>query len=620
MIYAASLVIIVSSTAAAQQLPHEDVIDVPARGSGLTVSNVFQSNMVLQRGKPIVVWGWTKAGQNVRVVFGDHEASAMAKDDGHWEVRLPEYKASAEPRTFKVESEGQTLKLDNVLVGDVWVLGGQSNMEFELAKVENGPLEIVSANYPQIRILTVPYGEGPEPIRNFPRLHEWSSWFGRHFRKGDWNECTPEVARELSAIGYVFGRRLHQAAQVPIGVIDVSRGGTTVETWTPLSVLRQLDSETTQAKLSTFDTAVAEWDAEADLRRRIEQHEVWLQKQADEGKKIPKDRQDPPTDLRPGPIADHNYPGNCYAGMIAPLEGLSVRGVIFHQGYNNAFDGSLGAEMYADVFPAMIQSWRTAFQDDKLPFGILSLCTDGYPQTRDNYCEKMFDAGIEIRAAQYRTFLHLSQQGDQNIGFASTYDLRRRWYHPQVKIPAGERIARWALATQYGFDRELQWRPPMLVSYESEGASLILTLDQEVGDPEDGSIEGFAISGDDGRYQPADVSYLESGKDDRGRVRYDRRRLVLTSPMVAEPRHFRYGWGRNPLANLQAVGNKDLPFATQKSDDWRMSDVPLESSDDIDRTEPLSRRARGQILNALRERDRQRRVVEAKLTIEADGR
>lgn len=620
LVYVAFLAILVHSTTAAQQLPREDVIDVPAKGTGLMVSNVFQSNMVLQRNKPVAIWGRAVSGQNVRVAFGGHEASALADEDGRWEIRLPELKASAEPRTLKVESQGQTLKLDNVLVGDIWVLGGQSNMEFELAKVENGPLEIVSANYPQIRILTVPYGEGPKPIHNFPRLHEWSSWFGRHFRKGDWNECTPEVARELSAIGYVFARRLHQASQVPIGVIDVSRGGTTVETWTPLSVLRQLDSETTQAKLAKFDTAVAEWDAEADLRRRIEQHEAWLKKQTEEGKTIPNDRKDPPADLRPGPIADHNYPGNCYAGMIVPLEGLAVRGVIFHQGYNNAFDGSPGAEMYADVFPAMIQSWRKAFQDDKLPFGILSLCTDGYPQTRDNYCEKMFDAGIEIRAAQYHTFLNLSQHGDQNIGFVSTYDLRRRWYHPQVKIPAGERIARWALATQYDFDRELQWRPPMLVSYESNGASLLLTLDQEVGDPEDGKIEGFAISGGDGRYHPADVSYLETGKDDRGRVRYDRRRLVLTSPMVAEPHHFRYAWGRNPLANLQAVGNKDLPFATQKSDDWRMSDVPLESSDDIDRSEPLSRRARGQILNALRERDRQRRVVEAQLTIEADGR
>ena len=100
----------------------------------------------------------------------------------------------------------------------------------------------------------------------------------------------------------------------------------------------------------------------------------------------------------------------------------------------------------------MIQSWRLAFRDTEMPFGILSLCTDGNPQTLDDYCEKMFNAGIDIRAAQYSTFLDFYQNGDENIGFVSTYDLRRRWYHPQLKLPAGERIARWALATEYGFE------------------------------------------------------------------------------------------------------------------------------------------------------------------------
>ena len=106
-------------------------------------------------------------------------------------------------------------------------------------------------------------------------------------------------------------------------------------------------------------------------------------------------RQKEPDDLRGGPIADHNHPGHCYAGMLAPLKGLSIKGAIFHQGYNNAFDGSPGVEMYRDIFPQMIEAWRDTFDDPKLPFGILSLCTDGYPQTRDNYCEKMFNAGID---------------------------------------------------------------------------------------------------------------------------------------------------------------------------------------------------------------------------------
>ena len=124
-----------------------------------------------------------------------------------------------------VAGASESLVLGNVLVGDVWVLGGQSNMEFELAKVENGQLEIVSANDPEIRILTVPYGEGQELRKGFPRLHEWSDWFGRHFRKGDWDVCSPAIAKELSAIGYAFARRVHMASGVPIGVIDASRGG-----------------------------------------------------------------------------------------------------------------------------------------------------------------------------------------------------------------------------------------------------------------------------------------------------------------------------------------------------------------------------------------------------------
>ena len=604
-----------SSTAFAQRMPREDVIEVPAIGEGLCVSNLFQSNMVLQRDKPIRVWGWADPGDQVVVEFAGAEVAATAGEDRSWEVTLPATQAETEPQTMTVKGNGKTLVLENLLVGDVWILGGQSNMEFELAKVENGNLEIISANFPQIRILTVPYGQGPELKRGFARLHEFSSWFGRHFRKGDWDVCTPEVARELSAIGYVFARRIHKATDVPIGVIDASRGGTTVETWTPLSVLRDMQSEPTQAKVASFEQSAAEWDAQADLETRIAQHRQWIERQTKEGNPIPEDRKAAPSDLRPGPIGNHNYPGHCYAGMIAPLAGLSVKGVIFHQGYNNAFDGSVGAEMYRDIFPVMIQSWRDAFRDPQMPFGILSLCTDGYPQTRDDYCEKMFNAGIEIRAAQYETFLELFENGDKDVGFASTYDLRRRWYHPQLKLPAGERIARWALATQYGFDRQVQWKPPMLKEMEPGDGQLTLTFDIEVGDPMDGAIQGFAISGDDRRFHPAEAAYAEKGKDNRGRIQYDRKRLVLTSPMVANPTQFRYAWGRNPLANLQATGNKDLPFATQRSDNWIMEQVPFGVLDE-NATLPISRADRGKILQALRQQDKERRLAEAKRIVE----
>lgn len=618
MTLTAALVALFVLPAAAQKMPRADVVDVPAIGAGLCVSNLFQSNMVLQRDKPIRIWGWAEPGEQVTVTFAGGEATSTAGEDRKWEVALPAVPANRQPQTLTVQGKSEKLTLDDILVGDVWILGGQSNMEFELSKVENGNLEVISAHYPEIRILSVPQDQGPELKQSFPRLHQWSDWSSRHFRKGDWDACTPEIARELSAIGYVFARRIHKASEVPIGVIDASRGGTTVEAWTPLPALRAMESEPTKALLAKFDDQVAAWDAQADLEKRIASHRQWIEKQNKEGKSIPDDKKAEPSDLRPGPIGNHNFPGHCYAGMIAPLAGLSVKGAIFHQGYNNAFDGSAGADMYRDVFPVMIQSWRAAFGDPELPFGILSLCTDGDPQTRDDYCEKMFNAGIDIRAAQYQTFLDLYEAGDKNVGFVSTYDLRRRWYHPQLKLPAGERIARWALATQYGFERDVEWKPPMLVGMETTDGTIVLKFDAEVGDPQDGAITGFAIAGKDRKFQPADAVHAEKGKDDRGRIQYDRKQLVLSSPLVAQPIHFRYAWGRNPLANLQAVGNKDIPLATQKSDDWKLEEVPLGVVEG-EVALPLSGGDRNKIIQALREQDRERRVKEAEQVIKENG-
>lgn len=600
----------------AQKMPKADVVEVPAISDGLCVSNLFQSHMVVQRDKPIAIWGWAAAGEDVAVSFGGDRQSTRAGADRSWRVTLAAQPANKAPQQVIVQGKDRRLVLENVLVGDVWVLGGQSNMEFELEKVENGALEIVSANFPHIRVLTVPYAVGPEPQRSFPRLHEWSDWFGRHFRKGDWNECTPAIASELSAIGYAFARRVHMASQVPIGVIDASRGGTTVEAWTPLARLRELDEPYLRQKLADWDQRVATWDAQEDLAQRIAQNRKWVEQQVAAGKPVPDARKNDPADLRPGPIADANHPGHSYAGMIGPLVGSSIKGVLFHQGYNNAFDGMPGVGLYRAVLPELVRSWRSAFGDAKLPFGILSLCTEGDPQTLDNYCEKMLDTGIYIREAHHLTFLDLVRAGDTNIGFASTFDLRRRWYHPQVKIPAGERIARWALATQYGFQRELDWQPPKLLAMVVREDSLVLELDTPVSDPEDGAMLGFAIAGDDRRFHPAKASYLEVGKNDRGEARFDQRQIVLQSPMVPAPKHFRYGWGRNPLANVQATGNKDLPFAAQRSDDWDPNDVPLgvlgkEGKAGAALTGPQ----RNRVLQALRQEDQRRRVVEAEAVL-----
>ena len=233
------------------------------------------------------------------------------------------------------------------------------------------------------------------------------------------------------------------ASQIPIGVIDTSRGGTTVETWTPDPVLRKIDTKEVKDLLAEWDKKVADFDPQKDLENRVNNFRNWVKDLEKRGEKVPADQKEP-TDLNPGPAMDQNRPGNCYASMIAPIAGLAVKGGIFHQGYNNSFEwGSANAAMYHQVFGQMITAWCAAFNDPNMPFGIISLPTAGPAQTRENYLEMMIDPGIYIREAQYKTFLDFCKAGDQNIGYASSYDKRHTWYHPPVKIPVGERISRW---------------------------------------------------------------------------------------------------------------------------------------------------------------------------------
>lgn len=599
-----------------ESMPREDVVEVPAIGKGLCVSNIFQTNMVLQRNKTIAVWGWATSGEKVKVSFGSQTAEATAKADRSWQVTLKAMPANNTPQVMTINGKEKTLKLENILIGDVWILGGQSNMEFEIAKVDDGALEIVSANFPQIRLLSMPVGKGFDSVKSFERLYEWSSWFSRHFRKGDWDVCSPETVKEFTAIGYVFGRRIHMATQVPIGLIDTSIGGTTVETWTPESVLRKIKDRETQEKLQEWKDKIASYDAHADLHKRITSYEQRKKRLADQGKPLPPDSQ-PPSDLRPGPIVDKNRPGYCYASVIRPLEGFSITGTVFHQGYNNCFDGSAGARMYYQVFGKMIAGWRAAFNDAQMPFCIISLCTEGQPQTQKNFIESMYNVGPFIREAQYKTFRDFYDVGDKGIGFVSSFDLRKSWYHPQIKIPAGERAAKWALVSQYGIltgrDADQYWLPPSIEDVKIDDGMIRLTMSTSVQKKDDSEAKmmGFAIAGKDRRFYPADVQwYTDSSGDNRNQPKYQRHILVLSSPFVPEPIHYRHAWARNPISNI--VNRLGVPLATQRSDDWVLEETP----EKIKPVENATRRyISNQIRKILRLADIERRIKEAEATI-----
>ncbi len=581
----------------------KDRVEVPAMGEGFCLHNLFQSNMVLQRDKVIRVWGWAEPGEKVTVSFGGREESVIAADDRSWTASLPAMPVNSTPAKMVVKGREVTLTLDNILVGDVWLLGGQSNMEHPISRIEDGDLEIVSANHPAIRILTVPSQNGPEKKKAFPRLDEWHGFFNQHYRKGFWDECTLESVKELSGIGYIFARRLHLATQVPIGVIDVSRGGTCVETWLPIETIRATDTPEVRASLAEWDAKVAAFDPQKDLEDRVRRNHEWVARIKQDGKAIPADRT-VPTELEGGPPMDMNRPGNCYASMIAPLVGLAVKGAIWHQGYNNALQPE-GHVMYYQLFGKMIESWRAAFNDSAMAFGIISMPTEGEPQTLENYTEMMVNEGPYIRHVQYRTFLDYLRAGDKQVGYASSYDMRRRWYHPQLKAPVGERIARWALATQYGV--KIDWQPPMLADMKAGDGCITLTFDIQVTGLDSNPIEGFAIAGKDRRFHPATAEHLVTGKNPQGQPTRDEKTLVLTSPHVPDPVHFRYAWGRNPMGNLlPKFSQSRAPLATQRSDDWRIQEIPVPFGKTADRQAHNLAREAGRLI------DMDRRVKNAR--------
>jgi sialate O-acetylesterase len=598
-----------------RNLPKEDVVQMPAVGEGLCVSQAFQSNMVIQRDKPITIWGWATAGEGVTVSFAGQKAGATAAADRSWKAVLAAVPANSQPQEMTIAGGGKTLKLANILVGDVWVLGGQSNMEFDLQKVNDGLIEAASANIPEIRLLTMPVGKGFDSVRSHEVLFEWSDWSSQHFFKGGWQVCAPNTVKEFSAIGYIFGRRIHMASRVPIGLIDASIGGTTVETWTPESVLRDIEGAETVAKLREWEEKIVAYDPQEDLKQQLANWEARKKKFAAEGKSLPSGEQ--PPKLRPGPAADRNRPGYCYASVIRPLEGLSVCGAVFHQGFNNCFDGSAGARMYAQVFGEMIRAWRAAFVDEKLPFCIISLCTAGDPQTEDSYLEPMLDPGPLIREAQYQTFRNLREAGDQTIGYASSFDLRKSWYHPQIKIPAGERAAKWAMASHYkllgGREAEQFWLPPTIEKMEIQEGKIRLTLSTAITthDDSDGRLLGFAIAGEDRRFYPAEIVHGSDGRrDDKDKLITDRRILELSSPYVPKPAHYRHAWARNPMTNL--TSERQIPLPTVRSDDWVLEETPLQHPDP--KTDP--RAATAFLRKELRLSDTERRIQDAKLTIE----
>ena len=527
------------------------------------VHHIFDSNMVIQRDKPVRVWGWAEAGEAVSVQFAGQRKAATADKDGKWAVELDAMPASSQGRALSAKGKANTVAYDNILVGDVWLLGGQSNMEDELEGVYHGDVEVASADRPSIRLMTIPAVASGKPLSDFPRVNEFNGWTGRHEMKGYWFVCSPKTVNRFSAIGYIFGRRLHLATKVPIGLIDAARGGTTVEAWTSRPMLATIPEA--RGLLKEWDERIAAYDPAKSLQARVQRWE----RDTERRKKQGKPPQPKPTKPDPSPADNPNNPGASFQGMIGLFGGFAIKGAIFNHGYNNAL-GDSRPKLYAKVLNAMIRDWRRAFADEKMPFGIVELTPGGRPQTLENFETQMIDPAMFIREGQLKAYRDLP-----DVGFVCAYDQQVPWYHPHKKVLLGERIARWALATRYGL--RVGWQPALCTSSKKQDRRIVLTFDRSVQTHDGRPMEGFAIAGVDRRFVPARATYAVVGKDNRGRDRVDTKKVEVRSDLVPDPVAVRYAWARNPLGNLvnSAHHERILPVPSFRTDDWDWHEAPF---------------------------------------------
>jgi sialate O-acetylesterase len=483
---------------------------------------IIGSNMVLQADMKDPIWGWADAGEKVAVSLGDQKAEATADSGGKWQVRLAAMKAGTGPLVMTVAGKN-TLKLENILVGEVWVCSGQSNMEMSVKSSNDSEKEIAEAKYPKIRIFMVAKATSATPLTDC---------------KGQWIECTPETVPNFSAVGYFFGRMLHKDLSVPVGLIGSNWGGTPAESWTSRETLEaDADLKATitrfQSQIDNYAKAKEDWEKVKD--KKLADWKAQADKAKAEGKQQPR-RPEGPRD----PAANPNRPSTLYNGMIAPLVPYGIRGAIWYQGESNA-----GRPVeYRKLFPAMITDWRKHWGEGDFTFLFVQLANFMARKT-----EPAESGWAALREAQTMT-LSLPKTGMAviiDIGDAGNI-------HPKDKQNVGKRLALAAEAGTYG--KDVVYSGPMYESMKVEGDKVRLKFKHVGGGlmAKGGEkLTGFAVAGEDKKFVWADAK-IEGDA------------VVVSAKDVAKPVAVRYAWADNPECNL--YNKADLPAVPFRTDDW----------------------------------------------------
>ncbi len=396
----------------------------PSLAAAVKPNGLFTDNAVLQQGISVPIWGTADIGERVTVKFAGQTVSTTAKN-GKWMVWLKPMAAGG-PYTMTV-SASNTVDLKNIMVGEVWIASGQSNMQWPLAQTLDAERAIASANDPLLRLYTVPRVPAAEPKTDVA---------------GKWEECTPDAARNFSAVAYYFARSLRQALDVPVGIIHTSWGGTRVEAWTSLAVL-QSDPDFTESIGGIKDYGT-----------------------------------------------NQNHPAALYNGMIAPLIPYAIRGSIWYQGESNARQ----AYRYEKRLTSMIANWRKEWGQGDFPFLMVQLAPYGKVTS-----EPGDSSWAELREAQLMTSLHCSKTAVVvTLDVGDPNDI-----HPKNKQPVGERLALAARAVAYG--ENVDYKGPRLGSMVVKGSRAVLEFTDTGGGLEavGGPLTGFTVAGPDRKFYNA---------------------------------------------------------------------------------------------------------------------
>ncbi|MBT4815497.1 MAG: hypothetical protein HON70_07350, partial [Lentisphaerae bacterium] len=529
-----------------------DDIRLVVRAPGeLRLAGVFGDNAVLQRDVPVPVWGQAKPGAQVKVELAGQTTTATADADGAWRVTLKPMPANATPQTLVCTFSpadpqsgigNQQSAIKNVLVGDVWLCSGQSNMALHMGYcAKHPPVKkfLDELDNPLLRLATVPPSWPAEPLSNVACT---------------WQAADATSAHGFSAIGCMFGDRLQRELGVPVGIINGPRGGTWIENWIPGEIVetspscefymkeyREAAAEYPDAK-ARYDKELAEFNRRFPTKQALAAENKNRAKRGENGIRAPRAPRGPDS---------YNGPGRLFNGMIAPLVPYAIKGALWYQGEGNVW----GFSRYADQVSGLIGAWRELWKQPDLPFFLSELAPLGEPSPtpHDNPRCRFGVALAKGAAAAGNAWTITITDGGE-----------RKDIHPRYKDIPAERFAAMALAKVYG--KPGVCHGPVLKSWKAEGSKAILTF-ESVGaglEARTVTLDGHGLTADElvgFELADRDKSFFRAKAEVRGADT-----VVVTCPAVPEPVAVRYAWAKFPLCNLYNKGGfAAYPFRT---DDW----------------------------------------------------